>query len=222
MAPAPNPCTARAATSTPMVGAEPPTASPTPKRTSPTANGRRSPIRSAWRPATTIPIRLPRKNALNTHPYRRTPPSCAADDGQHGRHRQRFEGDQGHGEDQPGGQRAPGRRPHSSRRLGCHQRRQSAGLAGYSNRMTDRDQEQAVLDWRPQGPVHRRVSGGRPPAARPSRSRTRRPARCWPRWPTVTRPMPWPRWTRPPRPSRRGRPRRRGSGARSCAGPTRR
>ena len=60
------PCSTRPATSTPMVGARPATASPVPKKS--------SPGRSASRPASTMPITLPSMNPLNTQPYRRSPP----------------------------------------------------------------------------------------------------------------------------------------------------
>src|SRR5262252_1865333 len=68
------PCSTRPATSTPMVGARPATASPVPKKSSPATNGTAGPRRSASRPASTMPITLPSMNALNTQPYRRRPP----------------------------------------------------------------------------------------------------------------------------------------------------
>src|SRR6266516_1943202 len=68
------PCSTRPATSTPMVGARPATASPVPKKSSPATNGTAGPRRSASRPASTMTITLPSMNPLNTQPYRRSPP----------------------------------------------------------------------------------------------------------------------------------------------------
>ena len=68
IAPAPRPCSARPSTSTSIDGARPPTTSPMAKTTSPAANGTAGRMRSAAVPATTMPMRLPRKKALNTQP----------------------------------------------------------------------------------------------------------------------------------------------------------
>ncbi|MEJ7722220.1 MAG: hypothetical protein WKF58_18135 [Ilumatobacteraceae bacterium] len=56
-----------------MEGASPPITSPAENITSPATNGRPSPARSAWSPATTMPIRIPRKNAVVTQPYHDSP-----------------------------------------------------------------------------------------------------------------------------------------------------
>ena len=78
IAPAPTPCTVRAATSTPIVGASPPATRPSAKSESPAMNGRAGPLRSASRPAATTPKRLPRKNALNTQPRRPMSPRSSS------------------------------------------------------------------------------------------------------------------------------------------------
>jgi hypothetical protein len=57
-----------------MDGARPPATSPAVNSARPTAKGRAVPRVSASCPATTIPRRLPRKNPLNTQPYRPRPP----------------------------------------------------------------------------------------------------------------------------------------------------
>ena len=51
-----------------MSGAVPPMTRPKENRTSPTSIGRPSGTRSASVPASTIPIRLANRKALNTHP----------------------------------------------------------------------------------------------------------------------------------------------------------
>src|SRR5690606_7927496 len=43
--------------------------------------GRASPCRSAWPPANTIPIIVPRKNAVVTQPYQASPPRSASTSG---------------------------------------------------------------------------------------------------------------------------------------------
>src|SRR5580704_8135604 len=75
------PCSTRPATSTPIEGAEPATASPQPNSTTPATNGAAGPRRSASRPAATMPITLPSMNPLNTQPYRRSPPRSRATTG---------------------------------------------------------------------------------------------------------------------------------------------
>src|SRR3954447_4091484 len=68
----------RAATRTPIHGANPPIRSPTEKSPIPIAKGRARLPRSMRMPAATMPRRLPRKNPEKTHPYRSRPPSSWA------------------------------------------------------------------------------------------------------------------------------------------------
>ena len=72
--PAPRPCTARPATSTVMLGAVPPMTRPAAKKTRPASIGQPSGTRSAQVPASTMPMRLDSRKALNTHPYSRRSP----------------------------------------------------------------------------------------------------------------------------------------------------
>ena len=64
-----------------MVGANPPRQRPAVNSTKPTKNGNAVPRRSAACPATTMPRRFPRKNPLNTQPYRPSPPRSSATTG---------------------------------------------------------------------------------------------------------------------------------------------
>src|SRR5262245_18340996 len=64
-----------------MDWAAPPTTRPAANRAGPPANGSRAPRRSAARPASTMPRRLPRKNPLNTQPYSPRPPRSSATTG---------------------------------------------------------------------------------------------------------------------------------------------
>ena len=67
--PAPRPCTARPATSTAMLGAVPPMVRPAAKKARPASIGQPSGTRSAQVPASTMPMRLDSRKALNTQPY---------------------------------------------------------------------------------------------------------------------------------------------------------
>ena len=61
-------------------------------------------------PTTTMPISDPRKNAVKTQPYSSHPAQLAGDDRHDGRDRERLEGDERDGEDEPDGQGASVRR----------------------------------------------------------------------------------------------------------------
>ena len=66
--PAPNPCTARATTSTHMLVARPATSRPRANDTAATMNGRTGPRRSDISPATTMPSRLVVRNTEKARP----------------------------------------------------------------------------------------------------------------------------------------------------------